>query len=75
MPDPPGFVVKKGTKRLAVSERPGPSSSTEISKWSPFFDQPRATQQVLGSGIGKAQVFSGVKGENCNIDFGHDLAE
>ena len=31
MPEPPGLVVKKGTKRLAVFERPGPSSSTQIS--------------------------------------------
>ena len=26
MPEPPGLVVKNGTKRLAVPERPGPSS-------------------------------------------------
>jgi hypothetical protein len=31
MPDPPGLVVKKGTKRLELFERPGPSSSTWIS--------------------------------------------
>ena len=32
MPEPPGLVVKKGTKRLFVFERPGPSSSTVSSK-------------------------------------------
>ena len=26
IPEPPGFVVKNGTNRLAVPERPGPSS-------------------------------------------------
>ena len=30
-PLPPGLVVKNGTKRLAVLERPGPSSLTQIS--------------------------------------------
>src|SRR6476660_8192065 len=31
IPDPPGLVVKNGTNRLPVLERPGPSSSTLIS--------------------------------------------
>ena len=31
MPLPPGLVVKNGTKGLAVLERPGPSSLTQIS--------------------------------------------
>src|SRR5579859_1493226 len=33
MPDPPGLVVKKGTNRLAVFEIPGPSSSTDTSRY------------------------------------------
>lgn len=32
MPEPPGLVVKKGTKRLAEGGRPGPSSSTWTSR-------------------------------------------
>jgi hypothetical protein len=35
MPEPPGFVVKNGTKRLAEGGRPGPSSSTRISRAGP----------------------------------------
>jgi len=31
MPEPPGFVVKNGTKRFPVFESPGPSSSTQSS--------------------------------------------
>ncbi len=31
MPDPPRLVVKNGTNKLAVFERPGPSSRTVIS--------------------------------------------
>ena len=31
MPEPPGFVVKNGTNRLPVFDRPGPSSSTHNS--------------------------------------------
>ena len=31
MPDPPGLVVKNGTNRLPVFDRPGPSSSTHSS--------------------------------------------
>ena len=33
MPDPPGLVVKKGTNRFDVLARPGPSSSTAISRF------------------------------------------
>ena len=32
IPEPPRLVVKKGTNRLAVLGRPGPSSRTVISK-------------------------------------------
>jgi len=32
MPDPPGLVVKNGTKRFEVLGNPGPSSSTETSR-------------------------------------------
>src|SRR6185437_113995 len=31
IPEPPGLVVKKGTKRLAVSGRPNPSSRIDMS--------------------------------------------
>ena len=31
MPEPPGFVVKKGTNRFVAPEMPGPSSSMRIS--------------------------------------------
>ena len=31
MPDPPGLVVKNGTNRLVVFDKPGPSSSTQMS--------------------------------------------
>src|SRR6185436_4804647 len=31
MPEPPGLVVKNGTKRLPVLDNPGPSSSTHNS--------------------------------------------
>ena len=31
MPEPPGLVVKNGTKRLVVFDSPGPSSSTQMS--------------------------------------------
>ena len=34
MPEPPGLVVKKGTNRLVVLDRPGPSSVTPTSTWS-----------------------------------------
>src|SRR5688572_9956795 len=33
MPEPPGLVVKKGTKRFLVSATPGPSSVITISTW------------------------------------------
>src|SRR5271167_2146308 len=39
IPEPPCFVVKKGTKRFAVFEIPGPSSSTETSKKELYRDQ------------------------------------
>src|SRR5205085_5160383 len=44
IPDPPGFVVKKGTKRFAVFARPKPSSSTQISTWPPCAPHPTRTE-------------------------------
>ena len=49
MPDPPGLVVKKGTNRLAVPERPGPSSVTQISTMAPSRRQPAPTTPPVAS--------------------------
>ena len=43
MPVPPGFVVKNGTKRLFVSEMPGPVSSTVTSTDPPPTVHPTST--------------------------------
>jgi len=49
MPEPPGLVVKNGTKRLAVPARPGPSSVTQISTIAPSRRQPAATDPPVMS--------------------------
>ena len=54
MPDPPGLVVKNGTKRFAVLGNPGPSSSTRISTQSSCSVQPSATAPPVSSAASTA---------------------
>ena len=49
MPEPSGFVVKKGTKRLAVSSMPAPLSSTQISAVPASSCQERSTRSPCWS--------------------------
>src|SRR5258708_19686718 len=43
IPEPPGLVVKKGTNRLLVPDKPGPSSSTSTSRCALRLPQPMVT--------------------------------
>ena len=47
MPDPPGFVVKNGTKRFDVFARPGPSSRIKIIACCPERVQPTVTEPLV----------------------------
>ncbi len=43
MPEPPGFVVKKGTNRFDAVGKPAPSSSTHNENAPPSIAQPTVT--------------------------------
>src|SRR5665213_2494065 len=49
IPDPPGLVVKNGTKRFVVSGRPYPSSRTETSRYEPSLVQLIVTPPPVSS--------------------------
>ncbi len=59
MPEPPGLVVKNGTNRLPVFDRPGPSSSTHSSIVGGD-DPGRRCQPTLHAAAGLADRVDGI---------------